>query len=95
MPGLLVDDGAVEVARQQQLGEGDREEAPELLRVATFGRGAEQAGQPRDSLQGRPLGRGEGGRDGVGRDEHPLLELGEILLGRGSSGGGGSPRPLS
>ena len=82
VPGELVDDGAVEVARHQQIGERDREQPAQLLRIASLGRRGEQARDPGDALQRRTLGCRQGARDGAGGGRHSLLELGELLLGR-------------
>ncbi len=92
--GQLVDDGAVQGARQQELGKGNREEPPHLLRVAALRWGTEQARQAGDPLQRRQLGRLEGRGDGGGRHHRPPFELGEVLLGWRPRPGGLPPGAL-
>src|SRR5258708_31697938 len=75
----LVNGSRVQIARQEQLRECDREQAPELFDVCplVFRRRGQERGQAADAVEGGALGRGEDCRDCRRRARSASLELRE------------------
>ncbi len=81
----LVDRGRVQLARQEQVNQRDREHPPQLLEVgARVARGlAQERGEPADAVERRPLGGGQRGFDCPRRgfrDPLKLLDAGIVGL---------------
>ena len=86
MVAELIDRRAVQVARHEEVGERDRQQAPQLLGVGpgVADRRRQERRQPGEPVERRTLGALEGGLDQARRGRGLALELAQAVVVRGA-----------